>query len=226
MDLSTLRKHPLTVAFCAAAIFIVGTVPMWLATIWPLFVKNKTLPEWWSEHGLPMNAFSSAYGWVNAGIGIMLLVLFLMIWASKRRSEIPVVQEIPHATLSKQSVARLAATIDKRLVEVKTGVSQGLSFQDLADRFSDFVTTGRAIVVPVVHGVEPAVIEECDAASHSMQWDEFRKLASNLKDLNNSISDFNSSPNLEKAKRLLSDSMQTIPEMTREIREQMQVRFQ
>lgn len=42
-----LKDHPLV----SVLVFLFGTFPVWLATLWPAFVRDQTVPEWFASQG-------------------------------------------------------------------------------------------------------------------------------------------------------------------------------
>jgi hypothetical protein len=49
MAFDTLKKHPVITGVVAFVVFLVWTLPQWLATLWPALVRDKTIPEWMAE---------------------------------------------------------------------------------------------------------------------------------------------------------------------------------
>src|SRR5439155_13499907 len=47
-----LSKHPRMAVTVVLVVFFGWTFPSWLGTVWTLFIRDKTLPEWLASHGL------------------------------------------------------------------------------------------------------------------------------------------------------------------------------
>ena len=49
----TIQSHPVLSSIVAVAVFVLWTLPVHVATLWPVFVKDKTIPEWLAERRWP-----------------------------------------------------------------------------------------------------------------------------------------------------------------------------
>ena len=68
------KEHPVAATLISFAIFLLFTVPAWLATVWPAFVRDKTIPEWLSEQRWPWIA-RATYEWVSIGVFLVFAIL-------------------------------------------------------------------------------------------------------------------------------------------------------
>ena len=111
-------------------------------------------------------------------------------------------------------ISKLTDIIGDGLLEIRNATSQNLPISELAAKLAS------AGVVPKVPQIEPHIIDDCRYVSSQQQWPEFSEVAKHLDGLNALVTQFNSEPNIDRAKRILEESMQVIPPMLEEIRRQ------
>src|SRR5687768_5536069 len=64
------RKYPKAAATIAVLIFLFGTFPVWLATVWPLF-STEPFPNVMARHGWGLAVVGPLYGWIAVAIGLL-----------------------------------------------------------------------------------------------------------------------------------------------------------
>jgi len=74
-----IQQHPIASVVGAILMFAIWSFPVWLATIWPLFIRDRTLPEWLRERGAALNFFfGSKYGWTCGVAGLAMVAILVL----------------------------------------------------------------------------------------------------------------------------------------------------
>ena len=100
-------------------------------------------------------------------------------------------------------ISKRADSIDEVLLAISNATSQNLPISELADNLA----CGDAL--PKIPQIEPHIIDDCRYLSSQQHWPEFSKIAKQLDGLNALVNQFNSEPNIARAKRILEESFKS-----------------
>lgn len=72
-----IRKHPALVATITLFVFFLWTLPVWLATVWPM-VTSKSFPEWIAGKGLVIGMSQLIYFFLTLGLTVIVIAAFVV----------------------------------------------------------------------------------------------------------------------------------------------------
>src|SRR5262245_11863992 len=104
--LERLKRHRIATVIIALVVFTFWTLPEWVATMWPVLVRDKTIPEWLAEQRWP-GVSQTAYNWITLVLGATLAVLAVVVIVSSKLFNTKASQPLPRTASGNQRLREL-----------------------------------------------------------------------------------------------------------------------
>lgn len=72
-----IRKHPALLVSVMLLVFLLWSLPIWLATVWPM-VTTKSFPEWIAGKGLVLGMSQFIYFFLTLGLTVMVIAAYVV----------------------------------------------------------------------------------------------------------------------------------------------------